>query len=144
MSLGQFWGIDSNEMNLMVYDALSGELKEIDTSYAAKVSRDHERRVRKGTKGKQNPKAKRKVARKHGRLRREKVENFWHQIALMLISFAIQSGAALVLEDLKGIKERIQHKSRRMRQRLLNFWSIMTFHKILARRQGSMVFLWFS
>jgi len=129
-------GIDSNEMNLMVYDALSGELREIDTSYAAKVSRDHERRVRKGTKGKQNPKAKRKVARKHGRLRREKVENFWHQIALMLINFAIQSGAAIVLEDLKGIKERIQHKSRRMRQRLLNFWSIMTFHKILAQKAG--------
>jgi len=129
-------GIDSNEMNLMVYDALSGELREIDTSYAAKVSRDHERRVRKGTKGKQNPKAKRKVMKKHGRLRKEKVKNFWHQIALMLISFAIQSGAAIVLEDLKRMKERIapQHKSRRMRQRLLNFWSIMTFHKILAQK----------
>jgi len=129
-------GIDSNEMNLMVYNAFSEELREIDTSYAAKVSRDHERRVRKGTKGKQNPKAKRKVARKHGRLRKEKVKNFWHQIALMLISFAIQSGAAIVLEDLKRMKERIasQHKSRRMRQRLLNFWSIMTFHKILAQK----------
>jgi hypothetical protein len=41
--------------------------------------------------------------------------------------------AALALEDLKGMKERIgKGKSRRMRQRLLNFWSIMTFHRILA------------
>jgi putative transposase len=43
--------------------------------------------------------------------------------------------AALVLEDLKGMKERIgEGKSRRMRQRLLNFWSIMTFHRILAHK----------
>jgi putative transposase len=43
--------------------------------------------------------------------------------------------AALVLEDLKGMKERIgEGKSRRMRQRLLNFWSIMTFHRILVHK----------
>lgn len=134
--------IDSNELNLTVYDGardmgqgkFEGCLREIDTSYAAKVSRDHDRRVRKGTKGKQNPKAKRKVAAKHGRIRKEKVKNFWHHITLMLIGWAIQSGAAIVLEDLKGMKERIakKEKSRRVRQRLLNFWSVMTFHRILA------------
>jgi len=128
--------IDSNELNLTAYEATSGEVREIDTGYAARVSREHERRVRKGTKGKQNPKSKRKVARKHGRIRVEKVKNFWHQVALMLIGWAIQMGAAIVLEDLKGMKGRIkwQHRSRRMRQRLLNFWSIMTFHKILAQK----------
>jgi len=128
--------VDSNELNLTVYDAVSGELKEIDTSYAARISREHERRVRKGTRGKQNPKAKRKVALKHGRIRVGKVKNFWHHIALMLIGWAIQSAATIVLEDLKGMKGRIkwQHRSRRMRQRLLNFWSIMTFHKILAQK----------
>jgi len=43
--------------------------------------------------------------------------------------------AALVLEDLKGMKERIgERKSRRMRQRLLNFWSIMKFHRILEHK----------
>jgi putative transposase len=43
--------------------------------------------------------------------------------------------AALALEDLKGMKERIgKGKSRRMRQRLLNFWSIMTFHRILVHK----------
>ena len=47
--------VDSNEMNLTAYDAVSGELRDIDTSYAAKVSRDYERRVRNGTKGKRNP-----------------------------------------------------------------------------------------
>ena len=130
--------IDSNELNLTVYEATSGEVREIDTGYAARVSREHERRVRKGTEGKQNPKSKRKVARKHGRIRVEKVKNFWHQIALMLIGWAVQMGAAIVLEDLKGMKGRIgwQHRSRRMRQRLLNFWSIMTFHKILAQKAG--------
>jgi len=128
--------VDSNEMNLTVYDGVSGELREIDTSYAARISRDHERRVRKGTKGKQNPKAKRKVASKHGRKRREKVKNFWHQVALMLIAWAMANKAAIVLEELKGMKERIasQQKSRRMRQRLLNFWSVMTFHRTLAEK----------
>jgi len=128
--------VDSNEMNLTVYDGVSGELKEIDTSYAARISREHERRVRKGTKGKQNPKAKRKVASKHGRIRREKVKNFWHHVALMLIAWAMANKAFIVLEDLKGIKGMIARKvnSRRMRQRLLNFWSVMTFHKILAQK----------
>jgi len=89
---------------------------------------------RKGTKGKQNPKAKRKVASKHGRKRREKVKNFWHHVALMLIALAMANKAAIVLEDLKGMKGRIatKQKSRRMRQRLLNFWSVMTFHRIIA------------
>jgi putative transposase len=138
--------IDSNELNLTVYDGardmgqgkFEGCLREIDTSYAARVSREHERRVRKGTEGKQNPKAKRKVAKKHGRIRVEKVKNFWHQVALMLIGWAMAAQAAIVLEDLKGMKGRIasQHKSRRMRQRLLNFWSVMTFHKILAQKAG--------
>jgi len=130
--------VDSNELNLTVYDGVSGKLKEIDTSYAARISRDHERRVRKGTRGKQNPKAKRKVASKHGRIRREKVKNFWHHVALMLIAWAMANKAAIVLEDLKGMKERIasNQKSRRMRQKLLNFWSVMTFHKILAQKAG--------
>ncbi|MEZ8219821.1 transposase, IS605 OrfB family, central region [Candidatus Fervidibacteria bacterium JGI MDM2 SSWTFF-3-K9] len=138
--------VDSNELNLTVYvgardmgqGTFKGCLREIDTSYAARISRDHERRVRKGTKGKQNPKAKRKVASKHGRIRKEKVKNFWHHIALMLIAWAMANKAAIVLEDLKGMKGRIasKHKSRRMRQRLLNFWSVMTFHKILAQKAG--------
>jgi putative transposase len=43
--------------------------------------------------------------------------------------------AALALEDLRGMKERIgEGKSRRMRQRLLDFWSIMTFHRILVHK----------
>jgi len=126
--------VDSNEMNLTVYDAVSKELREIDTSYAARISREHERRVRKGTKGKQNPKAKRKVASKHGRMRKEKVKNFWHHVALMLIAWAMATKAAIVLEDLKWLKGMIAKNvnSRRMRQRLLNFWSVMTFHRILA------------
>jgi len=141
--------VDSNELNLTVYDGTGGKgqgardmgqgafegcLREIDTSYAARISREHARRVRKGTKGKQNPKAKRKIASKHGRIRKEKVKNFWHHVALMLIAWAMATKAAIVLEDLKGMKGKIasKRKSRRIRQRLLNFWSVMTFHRILA------------
>jgi putative transposase len=129
-------GIDSNETNLTISDGALREVREIDTGYAAKASRDHDRRVRKGTKGKQNPKARRKVAAKHGRRRREKVTEFWHHIALLLIAQAMAAGAALVLEELKGIKGRIarEHKSRRLRQRLLNFWNIMAFHRILSQK----------
>jgi putative transposase len=51
------------------------------------------------------------------------------------MAWALGMRAALVLEDLRGMKERIgKGKSRRMRQRLLNFWSIMTFHRILVHK----------
>jgi IS605 OrfB family transposase len=128
-------GIDSNEGNLTAFVTSTGEIREIDTGYVGKVNRDHLRREIKGTRGKHNPKAKKKIASKHRRIRREKTENFWHHLALALIAWALGMKAALVLEDLKGMKERIgKGKSRRMRQRLLNFWSIMTFHRILVHK----------
>ncbi|MFZ8844299.1 zinc ribbon domain-containing protein, partial [Thermoflexus sp.] len=124
-------GIDSNEGNLTTFVTSTGEIREIDTGYVGKVNRDHLRREIKGTRGKRNPKAKKKIASKHRRIRREKTESFWHHLALALIAWAIGMKSALALEDLKGMKERIgKGKSRRMRQRPLNFWSIMTFHRI--------------
>jgi putative transposase len=128
-------GIDSNEGNLTAFVTSTGEIREIDTGYVGKVNRDHLRREIKGTRGKHNPKAKKKIASKHRRIRKQKTENFWHHLALALIAWALGMKAALVLEDLKGMKERIgEGKSRRMRQRLLNFWSIMTFHRILVHK----------
>jgi putative transposase len=128
-------GIDSNEGNLTAFVTSTGEMREIDTGYVGKVNRDHLRREIKGTRGKHNPKAKKKIASKHRRIRREKTENFWHHLALALIAWALGMRAALALEDLKGMKERIgEGKSRRMRQRLLNFWSIMKFHRILEHK----------
>jgi len=124
-------GIDSNETNLTAYVAASGEMREIDTSYAARVSRDHERRARRGQRGKQNPRVRRKVAARHGRLRREKVATFWQGGALALMAWAASLGAALVLEDLKGMKGRLARQERRG---LLNFWGVMTFHGVLASK----------
>jgi putative transposase len=128
-------GIDRNEGNLTAFVTSTGEIREIDTGYVGKVNRDHLRREIKGTRGKHNPKAKKKIASKHRRIRREKTENFWHHLALALIAWALGMKAALALEDLKGMKERIgEGESRRMRQRLLDFWSIMTFHRILVHK----------
>jgi len=129
-------GIDSNEATLTVSDGVVREVREIDTSLVARVSRDHERRARKGTRGKRNPRAKQKVAARHGRRRREKVAEFWHHTALLLIALAVVAQAALVLEDLQGIKGRLAQgaMSRRLRQRLLSFWSIRAFHRILAEK----------
>ncbi len=129
-------GVDSNENSLDCYIAEANEVFSIDTSYVPKVCRDHERRIRKGTKGKSNPKAKRKIQAKHRRLRREKVGNFWHHVALWLVALAGNLQAALVLEDLKGLAANIarRQKSKRLRQRLLNWWSIRTFHAILERK----------
>jgi hypothetical protein len=42
----------------------------------------------KGRGGSSNPKAKKKIASKHRRIRREKTENFWHHLALALIAWA--------------------------------------------------------
>jgi transposase len=95
-------GIDSNEGNLTAFVTSTGEIREIDTGYVGKVNRDHLRREIKGTRGKRNPKAKKKIASKHRRIRREKTENFWHHLALALIAWALGMKAALVLEDLQG------------------------------------------
>jgi transposase len=81
-------GIDSNEGNLTAFVTSTGEIREIDTRYVGKVNRDHLRREIKGTRGKRNPKAKKKIASKHRRIRREKTENFWHHLALALIAWA--------------------------------------------------------
>jgi hypothetical protein len=61
-------GIDSNEGNLTAFVTSTGEIREIDTGYVGKVNRDHLRREIKGTRGKQNPKAKKKIASKHRRI----------------------------------------------------------------------------
>ena len=127
-------GIDSNENSLDYFDPISGELKSVDISEVARINRDHDRRIRKGIKGKHNPKAKAKIMRKHGRLRKEKTKTFWYFLALWFISLANQYQAALVLERLNGIKGRLNIASKRMRQRLLNYWSIMTFHRILETK----------
>jgi putative transposase len=127
-------GIDSNENSLDYFNTETEELGTIDTSEVAKINRDYDRRVQRATRGKNNPKAKKKVQSKYGRLRRERTKNFWHSIALMLVLMAGQQGAALVLERLDGMKARLRKASKRLRQRLLNYWSIMTFHRILEQK----------
>ncbi|MFN4180965.1 MAG: zinc ribbon domain-containing protein [Armatimonadota bacterium] len=129
-------GIDSNENSLDYFVACKSKLGSLDTTRIAFINRDHDRRIRKATKGKNNPKAKKKVQRKHGRLRKEKTRTLWFNIALLLVYLALQHQAALVLENLKGLKPNIslREASRRKRQRLLNYWSIMTFHRILAMK----------
>jgi putative transposase len=127
-------GIDSNENSLDYFNTGTGELKTIDISEVARINRDYDRRIQKATRGKKNPKAKKKIQSKYGRLRRERTKNFWHSIALMLVLMATQQQAALVLEHLEGMKARLRKASKRLRQRLLNYWSIMAFHRILEAK----------
>jgi putative transposase len=134
-------GIDSNENSLdyCVLEAkgdgqVEANLGTIDTSEVARINRDYDRRVQKATKGKRNPKAKKKVQAKYGRLRRERTKNLWHLIASMLIRMAVRQQRALVLECLNGMKTSLKNTSKRIRQRLLNYWSIMTFHRILEAK----------
>ena len=129
-------GIDSNENSLDYFEPVSGNFGSIDISEVGRINRDYDRRVRKATKGKNNPKAKRKIARKYGFLRKERTKQIWYLIALALIQMAGQMQAALVLENLNGMKFNIslQQVSKRMKQRLLNYWSIMTFLKILMAK----------
>jgi len=64
----------------------TGEIREIDTGYVGKVNRDHLRREIQGTRGERNPKAKKKIASKHRRIRRGKTENF-RRVSPMSASF---------------------------------------------------------
>ena len=127
-------GIDSNENSLDYFNAETGKLGTIDTSEVARINRDYDRRVKKATKGKRNPKAKKRVQAKYGKLRRERTKNLWHLIALMLVQMAVRQQGALVLERLNGMKARLIKASKRLRRRLLNHWSIMTFHRILEAK----------
>jgi putative transposase len=127
-------GIDSNENSLDYFNSGTGELATIDISEVARINRDYDRRVQRATKGKRNPKAKKKIQAKYGRLRRERTRNLWHLIALMLVQMAAQQQAALVLERLNGMKAKLGNASKRLRRRLLNYWSIMTFHRILEAK----------
>jgi len=127
-------GVDSNENSLDYFNAGTGELGTIDTSEVARINRDYDHRVQRATKGKNNPKAKKKVQAKYGRLRQERTKNLWHSIALMLVWMAVQQQGALVLERLNGMKASLREASKRLRQRLLNHWSIMTFHRILEAK----------
>ncbi|MFN4179726.1 MAG: IS200/IS605 family accessory protein TnpB-related protein [Armatimonadota bacterium] len=129
-------GVDSNENSLDLFVMDAGLLGSMDTSEISRINRDHDRRIRKATRGKNNAKFKKKVQAKHGRLRKEKTRTLWSIFALMLINLAIQHQAALVLENLKGLKPNIslRQASKKMRQRLLNYWSIMVFHRILEAK----------
>ena len=139
-------GIDSNENSLdyCVVAAkgdgqVEGNLGTIDTSEVARINRDYDRRVQKATRGKRNPKAKKKVQAKYGRLSLERARNLWHFIALMLVQMAVRRQGFLVLERLSGMKVRLREASKRLRCRLLNHWSVMGFHRILevkARAYG--------
>jgi len=134
-------GIDSNESSLdycVVEERgdgqVEGNLGTIDTSEIARMNRDYDRRVQRATRGMRNPKARKKVQAKYGRLRRERTKNLWHLIALMLVQMAVQSHGMLVLERLDGMKGRLREASKRLRRRLLNHWSVMRFHRILEAK----------
>lgn len=127
-------GIDSNENSLDCFNPQTGELITIDISEVARINRDYDRRVRKATKGKNNPKAKKKIQQKYGFLRKERTKQIWFLTALALIQMAGRAQAALALENLNGMKLNLRRVSKRMRQRLLNHWSIMTFHRILMAK----------
>ncbi len=127
-------GIDSNERSLDGFES-NGAAWTMDTSWAAMKCADHDRRIRRGTRGKQNPKAREKIIRKHSQRRRNRTREFWHGVACTLVWMAMRTGGALVLESLRGMKRRIARSMpRRLRQRLLNHWSIRTFHRILCHK----------
>jgi putative transposase len=127
--------VQGSELSSMLHAPSSfGIGGRIDTSYVAMVNSDCDKRMRDGCKGKRNPKARKKVQRKYGKKRREKTRSFWHMIAMELILLAMDYGSCIVLEDLKGMKGRISGLSRNMRRRLLNHWSIMSFHRIIKEK----------
>ncbi|GBC84750.1 hypothetical protein HRbin11_01183 [bacterium HR11] len=131
---GEVYGIDSNERSLDGY-GLDGTAWTVDTSWAAEKNAEHDRRVRRGTRGKQNPRAKKKIAEKHGRRRHNRTREFWHIVACAFVWMALSASGALVLERLRGLKERVAASlPKRLRRRLLNHWSIRTFHAILRHK----------
>ena len=127
-------GIDSNENSLDYFNIANEKFGAVDTSEIARINRDYDRRIQKAMKGKHNPRFKKKIQRKYGFLRKERTKTLWHSIALMFIQMALNQQAALVLENLNGMKGRIKNTSKRLRQRLLNYWNIITFHRILEMK----------
>jgi hypothetical protein len=128
-------GIDSNVGNLTALATSTGEIWEIDTGYAGKVHRGHLQCEIERTRESHNPKAQRKVLSEHRRIRPQKAENSQHRLPLALIAWAPGVKVALVLEDLGRMEERIRKgKSCLLRTRLMNAWSIVTFHPIRVQK----------
>jgi hypothetical protein len=67
--------IDSNAGRLTALLTSTRKVHGIDASYAGKVNPDHPQREIKATRGKHNPKARKKIASKHRRIRWDKAEN---------------------------------------------------------------------
>lgn len=55
-------------------------------------------------------------------------------VALGWVLQALQAGAALVIEDLRGLRGRIAASMPKRMRRRLNHWSIRTFHAILRHK----------
>jgi IS605 OrfB family transposase len=106
----------------------------IDISRIMRICEDHDARIARGTSGKHNPKAKKKIAEKHGRRRRNRVKQIWHRIAKKIIETAREMRAAIAIEDLRGKSDMGIGKSRDFRRRILNRWSIRMFQDILQRK----------
>jgi putative transposase len=106
----------------------------VDISMIMRICEDHDARIARGTNGKHNPKAKKKIAEKHGRRRRNRVKQIWHRIAAEILATAREMRAAIAIEDLSGKSDMGIGKSRDFRRRILNRWSIRTFQDILLRK----------
>ena len=92
----------------------------------------HLRRKYRNTREKLRNSGKFRALRKLGSKEQKHLRDLDHKMSKTVVSFAIDSGASIVLEDLKGIREGTKRKSNRRTRWMTNAWSFSQFESFLT------------
>jgi len=122
--------LDTNERSMDGVFVKSDEARAAKADYqdiAAIQQRHHVRRRRLQKKKAHDRRTSKRLCRREGRREHDRIEYRLHQVANAVLSFAEDQRAAIILEDLKGIKPK---RSKEMNRRL-SLWPRRKLHRII-------------
>jgi putative transposase len=128
--------IDVNESNITAVSSnphilrIDHDLRTVHTTYFEIRKRIHKL-------SKEKPKTARRLLEKYSDRERKKTRDLCHKISRQIVDFAKQNGFGIVLEDLKGIRQRIKY-GRKLNRRLhsWNFRRLQFYVDYKARLEG--------
>lgn len=121
----QWLAIDINETNVTGVSS-DGNFFVIDTSEVKRVRHVYFEKRRRIQSGIKCGKRRRELLAKYGRRESNRVKDILHKVSKTIVEFAKVRGCGIILEDLKGIRKRIDYNNV-LNRRLHNGWS---FHKL--------------